>query len=288
MAGIACTQHVVFTAGCASCRYVDTRYNRRRRHAIAAGTWLHRVPAEHIRHHVRQLQDQGMSINAIARAANVASRTLRGALRDNARHVQGHTAAAVLAVTYRPTLPAGMVDVTPTARRIRALAAIGYPLSHIAQRLDRQQQQVWHWAWEKNATISTRIASQVATLCAQLEGTPGPSTRARNAALRNGWAPPLAWIDDDGQDTIDDPDAQPVVPDVRPDDVDEVLVHRAVQGDRTAARRLNDAERVAVVAQLTRAGVGAAQIGQRLGIASRSVVRHRDRIRQTAANQAAA
>jgi transcriptional regulator with GAF, ATPase, and Fis domain len=64
-------------------------------------------------------------------------------------------------------------------------------------------------------------------------------------------------------------------------DVDPMAVERAARGDRTI--RHGTAERVLVVQALTAAGLSAAQIARRLGVAPRSVCRIRSRIRQAAA-----
>lgn len=63
-------------------------------------------------------------------------------------------------------------------------------------------------------------------------------------------------------------------------DVDEAAVYRvAVQGDRLL---LGAEERRLVVAELTRRQESAAEIAKRLGVAVRTVQRHRARIQQAA------
>lgn len=63
-------------------------------------------------------------------------------------------------------------------------------------------------------------------------------------------------------------------------DVDEVAVLRAVRGD---AVPLNLRERRAAVAQLTRRGVSSRAIARQLAIAPRTVLRHRNALRQESA-----
>ncbi len=59
-----------------------------------------------------------------------------------------------------------------------------------------------------------------------------------------------------------------------PDDVDEVAVERACQGDRTV--RLNAAELAAAFRYLTARGCSASQIAGRLGVSDRTVKRWRN------------
>ena len=95
-----------------------------------------------------------------------------------------------------------------TIRRIRALWAIGWPSAVIAERLG--------WTIEARVTNLARrgtdrqyvyatTARMVRALYDELSMTPGPSPQTRLRAIRAGYAPPLAWNDDE----IDDPDAQP-------------------------------------------------------------------------------
>ncbi len=58
-----------------------------------------------------------------------------------------------------------------------------------------------------------------------------------------------------------------------PDDVDEVAVERACQGDRTV--RLNAAEHHAAFRYLTSRGLSVSQIAARLGVSDRTVKRWR-------------
>lgn len=229
--GSPCSRHNTTTAGCHDCRRTNRAYDRRRRTAIRNGTWLYPVPVEQIRAHITQLRTQGMTVAAISRAANVSIRTLADIIhiRRRTRQVHGATAAAVLAVTAptRPPLDAGFVDPAGTMRRIQALVAIGYPLSEQARRLGKQTQQVWEWAYGKQASVHETTAHAVAALFEELSATPGKSVRARNDANRRGWMPPLAWEDDE----IDNPDGQPAIdaPE-HADDPDPEIARRALQG----------------------------------------------------------
>lgn len=128
----------------------------------------------------------------------------------SAAHNAGCTCpSAVLAETRRRKhaavygSPHAYVDSVGTIRRIRALQALGWPLDTLAVRLGLSERRVWGITTQDRVRRHTR--DLVAALYEQLSGTPGPSTRARDRARREGWAPPLAWSDV----SIDDPAAEP-------------------------------------------------------------------------------
>jgi hypothetical protein len=97
------------------------------------------------------------------------------------------------------------VDVTGTLRRLRALAAIGWPVKDLGPRLGISTQQMDHYRSARKARIRGTVAARIEALYDQLSATPGPSAVSRDRATRNGWEPPLLWEDVD----IDDPLAQP-------------------------------------------------------------------------------
>jgi DNA-binding NarL/FixJ family response regulator len=267
-AGIGCINHGNYTVGCALCQANARRYDRKRRHAVAAGTWKPIVPAREVLDHIAQLQAQGMSLAAIARRARLSPKTIGPISRGQRNHLHGPTAAAILAVKPARELPAGWVDAAGTARRIRALVAFGYGLSEQARRLDRHLQQVWEWAWARQDAVTVANRDAVAALYEQLSATPAPpsqsATRARNEAARRGWYPPAAW------DDIDDPDAQPTLGDPDALVVDWVLIERACDGEVPLAR-LNTGERQEAVRRLAATGMAHSTIALRLHAAKRTV-----------------
>lgn len=110
---------------------------------------------------------------------------------------------------YRKRLREGRVqpahvDSTGTARRLQALAAIGWSLDALTPHLGcsvgaLQSRRMARWP-----TVTRASAERVARVYDELSMTAGPSSRTRDVAARNGWVPPLAWDDD-----IDDPAATP-------------------------------------------------------------------------------
>lgn len=140
------------------------------------------------------------------------------------------------------------IDPTGTRRRIQALAAIGWPAREVLARIG--------WSGTPGSLMygSRRIhrttATSIAAVYDQLWGRPGGCNRARAAARRNGWAPPLAW----DEETIDDPAATPnwgAADDPLPD---EVAVERAAAGHLTWGQ-LNDAERAEAIRRLRTSGL---------------------------------
>lgn len=252
MAGLACGKHRNFRAGCFGCRRVDSAYNRRRRQAIAAGTWLPAVPADVVLGHINHLRDSGVTVVAIARAARVNIGTLHKLTYGRAKTVTGPIAAALLAVHPAPALKAGQVPAIGTVRRIRALVAHGYALADIGHRVDKQVQRIWALAHKRHDSVSEDTHRLFSDLYDQLALISGPSVRARNQGRRLGWPPPAAWHN------IDDPDAHPYDPDKT---VDRVKVDRVLDG---TPGQLTEVERHHAVHIGIDRGMTAHQIATRL------------------------
>src|SRR5205085_11515119 len=96
-----------------------------------------------------------------------------------------------------------LIDPTGTVRRIRALAALGWPLDELGARLGMTGRNLARVPLQ--ARVHRDTAAKVAVLYNELSMTPGPSPRSRRLAKAKGWPPPLAWDDE----TIDDPKARP-------------------------------------------------------------------------------
>jgi len=138
------------------------------------------------------------------------------------------------------------VDAIGTARRIRALQAIGWRLSDIDQALghgDGRPKGGPNYAHNltRQTTIHRDTALKVARVYDALSMTMGPSARTRALARKYGWPPPLCWDDD-----IDDPRARPKGTERdrgrNPDDVDPVIVDRLLDGQRIQATRAEKEE----------------------------------------------
>lgn len=139
-----------------------------------------------------------------------------------------------------------LVDPTGTARRLQALAVMGWGLHALAAELDMHPHHVSRMRLGRRQ-VYRRGAVAVARVYERLCMTPGPDPKATGHALRMGWMPPLAWDDE----TIDDPGAwaspgEPV--DVLPDPVAvDMLVAGAHWHDVPGVTR---ADRLAAAARL--------------------------------------
>jgi hypothetical protein len=205
---------------CYVCAAACSRYNENRIKGITAGTWQPWTDAEPVRAHLLTLKSCGMGLRAIAAVAGVDRKRLQGILNGlphrgtgPQKKVRPALAAAILAV--EPTLDnlaaACVIGATGTTRRLRALAAAGWPLQRIAEAM----------GWTPNnisvlvsaSTVTVRTARLVRTVYNRLwnvdPATHGASlpgiSHAKARAEQERWAPPAAWDDD----TIDDPAAFP-------------------------------------------------------------------------------
>lgn len=232
-------------------------YDRRRRSAIADGTWLRAVDAAEVQAHIDALVAAGWTLHMIAEEAKLSKSTVLGVRKR--QWVQGPTAEAIFAVRLRRVLvavPAGMVPVVGASRRVQALAWMGWSLQEQANRVGMYLQQVWQVAWAKQSAVTVATDQTFRDLFEQLSATRGPSKRAHNAAVRKGWMPPLAW------DDLDNPAERP---NLGGDEVvaDEVTLERALQGE---AVDLTDAERAAALLAGVAAGEAVSPMAKRLGI----------------------
>lgn len=240
MAG--CAHHRNGQAGCAGCQAEWRRYDTRRRARINNGVWLPRVTPDTVLPHVAVLRQAGMSLTGIAEAAGLEKSTLINL--PKRRWLTGATAAAILAVQPGRRPRAGHVPTVRSARRVQALAALGWSFTAQGSVMQVTNTVVWEIANEVHEHVTETTHTRVVNLFERLSGTAGPSRRTVLLATRRGWLPPLAWEDIDAG-TLGDGgvDASPV---------DEVAVERVLAGERID---LSDAELLA-----------AAQIGAARGM----------------------
>lgn len=100
----------------------------------------------------------------------------------------------------------GRVPAVGTKRRLRALQALGWTLTELAERMGSQRSRVEKWCSEDKTYVYASTAARVAKVYEELcmtQPTGRWATRTRNMARRNGYPPPLAW------DRIDDPAETP-------------------------------------------------------------------------------
>jgi hypothetical protein len=178
-----------------------------------------------------------------------------------------------------------LVDNTATARRLQALAAIGWSNRALAEHLGINRSRIRQLRNLSSRRVTADTERAVAWLYRELSDTPGGDIRAKNWARKLGYHPPLAWDDD----TIADPDAPPYVEcTARAGQVEvyeefllgELLRSKWVQvplplrGGGEEQRPFNDRATAALV------GIGrsSAEIAYQLGVSERVVTRYRARL----------
>ncbi len=181
------------------CHRCDMR--RRARHGYQCSF----VDAAAARDHVAVLRAAGIGLRRLSALSGVSrsalsclvnGRSERGS--GPSRRLSATTAAAILAVDV-PEAPhdqvaAGqLVDAIGTVRRMQSLVAYGYPRRYLADRLGIAAGNATALFDPATLRVTAATARKVAMLFAELEATPGPSQRARNDGLRNGWELPMAW-----------------------------------------------------------------------------------------------
>ncbi len=100
-------------------------------------------------------------------------------------------------------LEPSVVSSLGTARRLQALAAIGWPRLEIAARLGYGKHMVGHLERPLRTHVNVRTAAKVAAVYDELQDISGPCDRTRLKASALGYWLPSAWVDID--DPADDP-----------------------------------------------------------------------------------
>lgn len=234
------------TCPCDTCRTQRARTAKLNR----AGRY-HRPSADQAWAVIDRLLAQDWTASAIASGAGLPDRTIQGAIYERATtgHAKRFGRGVTLAVINHGQPARGSIGATGTMRRLQALAAIGWTLQDVADRTALPFSTLASIRSGVTTAVRVHIAQAIGAVYDQLCMTPGPSARSRAHAVKVGWVSALAW---DDIDTDEHPDT-----------------------GTPGGREMTPAELTEHVTRLTRAGLSAAQISDRLGIARRTVVRHR-------------
>lgn len=178
---------------CDPCKAAATEYHRAYYHEARKHVdGVPHIDARRVVRHVRELQRRGMGAKRIAAHAGVTLQTVQSV--GTRRHgVRPETARRLLAVTFDP----GWRPAEPVARRVRALAAIGWPARDVAARAGVSIAVVADLTAGRSTRVESRSDDSLRAVYEALSMTPGPSERLRKVAARKGWVPPLAWDDID-------------------------------------------------------------------------------------------
>ena len=226
-------------------------YARERYQQQQAGTWAPFTQTGPVRDHVEQLRGSGMTSEQIAGASGVSVSTLSRLFKVT--RLSATAAAAILAV-HPPEQPAAPPD---PGHQLQALVADGWTVEQLAAAAGLNERTIWQ-SVHGYTTPSRRTAAAVDELYESLRfedpGDDAAAVRSRLCAERNGWAPTTSPASLTPQQFVD-----------------QVAVDRAVHGDHVP---LQPAERQEALRRL--AGQHSDdEIGRRLGVASRTVARHR-------------
>lgn len=216
------TAYVVDKCRCRECTAASTAKQRERNRLVAYGRFdSGRVDATPAREHVHNLMNAGIGLKRISHLAGISNATLGkliyGVPTKNIAprtRILQETATKVLAINPTPTALAdgATVGSVGTRRRVQALACLGYSVSHVGKELGWLPGN-FHTLLKRDQ-VTVRTAKAVRELFEQLWDQPyqpkdwhgkAAASRARNFAATHGWAPPMAWDDDE----IDNPKARP-------------------------------------------------------------------------------
>lgn len=223
---------------CDPCRDYLAAYQRTRYRKIGYGTWQPLVDAEPVRQHLLALNAAGLSYEVIAERAGMYTATVTGFVYDlspkikRKKRTRRETAERLLAITADTVTP-GMVNAVGAVRRIRALAALGFPMRSLAGRIGVAQTTVWRITQQTEMYRPTSRA--VADCYEQLRNErpedhgipPGVAARTRRWAAEQQWPDPLWWED---MGHLDDPTFDPAA------------VERHLNRDELAALRRREIE----------------------------------------------
>jgi len=189
---------------CEICRRFVTRHHKKWRLDRQRGI-ERMIDADHIRAHVAQLLEQGMSFRGIALTAGYSSgNALTSAL--SRKKVLRKTHDRIMGIKVEADARRfGYVAASGSCRRIQALGAIGWTTRAIAERMGvKDHATVVDLSSGRNRTIRRETAIKVRAVYEALWDQPGPSAVSAKRAATKGWLPPVAWDDE----VIDDPKFQ--------------------------------------------------------------------------------
>lgn len=234
-------------------------YARDRYQQQQAGTWAPFTVTAPVREHVDRLWEAGMTSEQIAHTSGVSVSTLSRAFKVTRMSAAAADANLAVQPPPVPTPPHARPDPT---RQLRALVADGWSLTQLSDAAGINERTAWQTV-HGHTTASPRTVAAVDALYHRLRlEDPGDDyavVRSRRRAERNGWTP--TTVDPSGRLTSEDL-------------VDQVAVDRVVHGGHVDQVPLRAAERQAALRRLA-GTLSDDEIGLRLGLASRTVLRQR-------------
>lgn len=259
--------YVLDRCKCIPCCKANSVYesDRNRRNAYGRSNYVDATPS---REHVRSLMNQGMGLKRIVAVSDISQGLLwklvygkrkSDGTQTPSKRVRRDTEQRILAIEL--DLAGGaVVDGTEAITRLRALVALGWSMSKIADRLGiggANFTPIIHG--RRQLTIATVNAANA--LFDELSMTLPPNeshrdriafARARDYAAAAGWVPPLAL--DDLSDAVDAEAAE----------LDDIAIDRRMAGDKSVS--LTRAERVELLRRWAASDLPRAECDRRTGI----------------------
>lgn len=264
---------------CEDCTEAQRVYHADRRRKVAYKQWNPWVDAEPARLHLQELQAIGLGRRRISELTGLDPSTIRRIQHGRAQ-VRHATAESILAVSAALEVLAGTarVDATGSHRRLQALVAVGWSQRRLAERLGISPANFG--TMMRRPRVLASKARSIRDLYEELWDTVPECqstqerlavVRARAFAVARGWAPPMAWNEED----IDNPDAAPATGESTYG-IDDVAIERALAGDKTVS--LTPEERAEAVRIGTAEHLSAKALAKLLGASSRTIVRNRKKV----------
>lgn len=206
------------------------------------------VPSEKAAEYATTLVRAGMSATDIAEKSGVAKRKVQRILSSTQGMISWVTEEAILGVPvpvgrYMPKVD-GLVDATPSRRRLQALAVQGFPVPYLAQEVDMVKPALVDLRSGMRSNTLVSCSVKIRLVHDELWdadplalGIPARSVNtAKGCARRGGWFPTEAWADID--DLKCEPTAKPTPKYVRTAEDYRELTERFGLDRRQAAERL--------------------------------------------------
>ncbi len=183
----------------------------RREREAKGGRKVGRIPSGPAVEHVNRLRESGLGYRKIAELAGLTPPSVqklyrrKSVFRDTAEKL---LSVSVPAVEHELALLGTRVPVLGYSRRLQALIALGWPGKVLAERLGVSESSFSQWLLGRKKYLTADHAKSVDQLYQELHlVSPGDSTasrRAKNRAIKNGWALPFAWEDIDNPSSVPD------------------------------------------------------------------------------------
>lgn len=232
-----CFAHPRYTTDCDDCRSFARAYERRRAHGVKDGTWEPLVEGdelERVRVHAAALVAAagGPQVARVAGVSNTAIYKLINGLQiflrpATAQALEGLSLERLMAAV-RPT----HVDLVGVSRRLQALACDQWGSLALSGLTGYNRISIGKWRVGTHyKTINVEARDRLVEVYDKIQGMAdplGPDVQVATQARKLGYLPPERW----DEDTIDDPDAQPLP--VADDGLDMV----ELRGQRESAMRL--------------------------------------------------